>query len=240
MGVNYNSTIITDGLVLCIDAANPRCITSNSNTAFDLSKNYKGCTANVASVYSPVDGGCLSSNGAVYMAGRNSYSSISLPVSSSPRTIMCGFKTPNSIGGSYQHIFHYGSQSTNQSFGMTLFASAGLYYLANHTWAGTSFLSSSAIQTNTKYIGAIKFNDTDSPRNRYFLNGSFGTIGYGQGRSSDYTINTGTGLEYNLFTRIGPAEYFTGNIYFVYVYNRALSDSEILQNYIALRGRYGF
>ena len=53
------------------------------------------------------------------------------------------------------------------------------------------------------------------------------------GQESIYNLNIGRN-SYN-----GGSEYYSGNIPTIQVYNRALSDSEIKQNFEALRGRYG-
>jgi hypothetical protein len=39
MGTGYNPRIITDGLILAFDIANPRCYAGTGNTVFDLSRN---------------------------------------------------------------------------------------------------------------------------------------------------------------------------------------------------------
>jgi hypothetical protein len=65
-------------------------------------------------------------------------------------------------------------------------------------------------------------------KNGVFSNSSANS--YPTAVSSVSTINIGSGYA-------GPS--FQGNIYFVALYDRQLSDSEIFQNYNALRGRYG-
>ena len=44
MGTNYNPRIVTDGLVLCLDAANPRSYPASgtSATTFDLAPTFNG------------------------------------------------------------------------------------------------------------------------------------------------------------------------------------------------------
>jgi len=38
MGIAYNPRIVTDGLVLCLDAGNPKSYPGSGNTAFDLTR----------------------------------------------------------------------------------------------------------------------------------------------------------------------------------------------------------
>ena len=47
MGVNYSPKIVTNGLVLCVDAANPRSYPGSGSTWYDLGKNeYHGTLVN--------------------------------------------------------------------------------------------------------------------------------------------------------------------------------------------------
>ena len=44
MGTSYNANIVTDGLVLCLDAANPRSYSLSDDTWYDLSGNSSNAT----------------------------------------------------------------------------------------------------------------------------------------------------------------------------------------------------
>jgi hypothetical protein len=64
VGVNYNSKIVTDGLILCLDAGNPKSYPGTGNTWFDLSGNQNNCiidasgfTYNSSGNFSMADGG---------------------------------------------------------------------------------------------------------------------------------------------------------------------------------------
>jgi hypothetical protein len=173
-----------------------------------------------------------------YVVLTNSYSSPSLPTGSSARTVISCFKTGASIATPYEHILHYGSATTDQAYGITLYSISGSSYISNHTWAGTSYFTNFPVSTNTIYYVAVTYDNSSTPRNTFFVNGTFGTTGFSQGKSADYSINTGTAFQLYLGTRINPAEYFGGNIYFAQVYNRALTAAEIQQNYNATKSRF--
>ena len=236
MGYSYGPSIVKDGMVLCLDAGNRKSYDGSGTSWFDLTGNNKTGTLTNGPTFNSSNGGSIAfdrSND--YVVLTNSYSSLSLPVGSSSRTLISWFKTGASIAGPYEHIIHYGSPIIDQSYGITLYGS----YISNHTWSGTSYFTDYAASANTIYFVAVTYNNSATPRNRFFVNGTFGTTGFSQGKSVDYSINTGTASQLNLGTRVNPAEYFGGNIYFVQVYNRALSDSEIVQNYNATKGRFG-
>jgi len=241
MGISYNTSIVRDGLVLHLDAANKKSYPGTGTAWNDLSGNSKnGILVNGVGYNSSNRGALIFDKINDYVSLANTYSSPSLPTGASSRTVIACFKTSSSFSGlPYEHIVHYGSQSINQAYGIALFLLNGQYYISNHTWSGTSYMSSYPVAINTLYWVAVTYNDASSPRNAFYVNGSFESISFGQGKTSDYAINTGTGVQMNIGTRIGPAEYFGGEVYFAQVYNRALSSTEISQNFEATRGRYG-
>ena len=233
MALSHSPKIVTDGLVLCLDAGNTKSYPGSGTTWTDLIGNGKNGQIN-GSGYDSGNGGSLVFDGNDQVSINNSYSTVSLPIGSSPRTLIACFKGTSSFSG-YKHIIHYGNTDTNQAYGIAILDG----YLNNHTWAGNSNFSNFALSLNQIYWVAVTYNDSASPRNRFFVNGVFGTTGYGQGKTSDYSINTGTNYGLKVGARIFNAEYFIGNIYLSMVYNRTLTDMEIQQNFNALRGRFG-
>jgi hypothetical protein len=235
MALGHGPTVVTNGLVLALDAADRNSYPGSGTTWTDLSGNSKAGTLTNGPTYNSSNGGSIVFDRVNdYVILSNSYSSPSLPTGSSPRTIITCFKTGATISSGYEHILHYGTTNTDQSYGITLYN----YYISNHTWAGTSYFTNFQVSANTIYFVAVTYNDSSTPRNTFFVNGTFGTTGFSQGKSADYSINTGTAFELNLGTRINPAEYFGGSIYFAQIYNRVLTAAEISQNYNALRGRF--
>lgn len=242
MSTSYSPKIVTNGLTLVLDAANRRSYPGSGTSWNDLSGNTKDGTLTNGPTFDSANGGSIVLDRVNdYIPISNTYTSPSLPTGTSPRTLICCFKTPNNFSGApYEHILHYGSPSTDQAYGIALFNNGGNYYISNHTWSGTSYDSSRIIQSNTIYYVTVTYNDSSTPRNTFFINDTFGTVAYGQGKIVDYSINTGTGTELRIGARIStPLEYFGGNIYFVMVYNRVLSAQEILQNFNATRSRFG-
>jgi hypothetical protein len=241
MAVFSGPEIANNGLVLHLDAANSRSYPGTGTTMIDISGNNKNATLiNGVSFTNTNKGGLVFDKINDYVSIQNSYATLSLPTGSASRTIITCFKTSSAFSGlPYEHIVHYGSQTVDAAYGIALFLLSGQYYISNHTWSGTSYMSSYPAITNSLYWVAVTYDNSASPKNSFFVNGTFGTVAFGQGKVSDYTINTGSGFELNLSTRIGPAEYFGGEIYLTQVYNRALSSTEIRQNFEATRGRYG-
>jgi hypothetical protein len=62
------------------------------------------------------------------------------------------------------------------------------------------------------------------------MNGAFDSV-----HASTGTLDSGTAT---IASILGTARFLTGNIAAVSIYNKALSSSEALQNYNALKGRF--
>lgn len=215
---------VTSGLVVYLDAGNPASYPGSGTTWYDLSGNSQNATFtgtptwNAAGYFTGFD----ASN---YMTLDNTPYSV-IPTGNASRTIIAAVETLSSFGG-LRHIFHYGSQGSAQAFGL---GSAGAS-LANHYWFGYTNESTQALSTSTFYVLGVNYNDTSSPRHKFSIDGVIGTT------NNDQSMNTGTGFNPHIGTRIGPAESWDagGKIYSIVVYDRDLSDAEMLQvsNYLA-------
>jgi len=224
MGLAHSPRIVTDGLVLCLDAANPKSYPGSGSTWFDLSG--KGNHGNIT--------GTPIGNGTTNFTGSGSY--VTVPFNAEhftfdyEQTIMIVLRpTENDAvrrnpynqayggGGTWTHEpnatinYYFGTAGTNT----TPYTSIG---------SSTVIQNEFAIMTSTR-----KSNDF----RRWYKNGILTLDGVG----STYTqVITGT---QPLLIGTGYAGSYIGNIDFVSVYNRALSTAEVQQNFNALRGRYG-
>jgi hypothetical protein len=223
----YGPRIVTDGLVLHLDAGNRKSYPGSGNTWYDLSGNGRNGTLNNA-VYN-------SANNAMYFDENGDYVSVS-DFSFSNFTI-CSFVKLNKIND-YQGIM--GQADTifsNLSFAFRVlnnnklnisFSSSGTstsgYGELNSYLPLTSgvwyYLCASFNKPNLKlYINGIEDNSTSFNADFYNSTSNFIIGGYAYG----------TGLNYLLNGYIGSTSF----------YNRALTSDEITQNYNALKGRFG-
>ena len=240
-----NPSIVDEGLALYYDVNNPRCYQSGSSVVQDLS------SANL-------DGGLVNNptfnENPFYFTGfttdqyvgvTNTGWASQIPTGNADRTIVSAFRTPSAFTANYYHILHYGDATNDEAYGFAVWTNGGSgnigpgnydAVLGNHTWNGT-FYAQYGLQTNTDYIGIIRYRDTDSPRSSMYINRSFQTVGYGQGKSADYSISTGTSTAPRMGNRIStPSEPLGagGRIYSILFYDRFLSDSEVQQVYDAV------
>ena len=219
MGIDYNSIVVTDGLQVYLDAANARSYSGSGNSIYDLSG-----TGNTSAL---VNGPTYNSSnlGSIVLDGTNDYINVNslaniLPYTSYTKTAyfyVTSFSTANNIisgGFSGQHAFW-------------LQASNKLY--AGHNGAWTTVTGNTTLSLNTWYFGAVTYSNTSGWK--LYLNGRE------DGTSADTT--TFTGNQEIVIGAYSTGNNFTGRISYVQVYNRALTATEILQNYNATKRRYG-
>lgn len=207
---------VTSGLVVYLDAKNPTSYPGSGTTWYDLSGNGQDATFTGTPTWN-ASGYFTSFDGSNYMTLNNSPYTV-IPTGNASRTIIAAVMTPSFMSG-LQHIFHYGTQGAQQAFGLGL----GGGYLTNHYWFGTTSITD-AINSSTFYVFGVKYNDTDSPRHKFTIDGVVGSI------TNDQSMNTGTQYNPNIGTRIGPYESWgDGRIHSIVVYDRDLSDAEMQQ-----------
>ena len=222
MAVYYNSgRIITDGLVLCLDAANRKSYPTTGNTWTDLSGLGNNGTLQNGVGYTGSNGGSLSFDGV------DDYVSGSIPTINS--WSMCLWYLSTDITS--KAVFYPFSGTTTANglgFGGSFSVdTVNRWYFFDGV--NTFSNSNTAVTTNVWYNLVVTKSSTTY---NLYKNGSL-------------SLNT-TGVDlsltqYNLGRRgsLGGEWYSKGNIAQASIYNRALSASEIRQNYNATKSRYG-
>ena len=227
MALAHSPKIVTDGLVLALDAGNAKSYPGSGTTWTDLSGNGNNGTLTNGPTYSSSNGG------SIVFDGTNDYVNLTsaslLPVGTSDRTIVAFVRTPTSFPELYLHAIHWGTASANQSFGLAIFSNGGLN---THPWSGAP--SQGTVVVGTDYCLAVSYTHS-STLHKFWING------VSQGAGVSRAINTGT-TDARVGARIdNPIEDWgpNGKIYNVLVYNRTLTDNEIQQNFNATRSRFG-
>jgi hypothetical protein len=247
MSYHNGPRIVTDGLIVCLDAAHSRSYPGSGSSWFDLSGN--NYTFNIG-------GGSYSNNSIVYNgAYTNGYESITNSVPFSNNWTISVFGKPTSMFDSLSNCASGSMTVFSKEAGGTGHSMAYTYYSAsNYRLNATIAINPSS--PNFIYINRVITGTELEIINRAYL--------YTLRCSYNATTNTTTGttfvngiqLSSNSITNGGPPispdgqfriggrtnncnnGSFKGNLYSVYVHNRALSNSEILQNYNAIKGRF--
>ena len=220
MAFNYSPKIVTDGLVLYLDAANTKSYPGSGTTWTDVSRGGNNGTLTNGPTFNSGNGG------SIVFDGVNDFVSFST-ITNNTYTIDFWYKMGGN-DGSYGYFASSGDNGLAISEGGTL---NGLIYGQFYYWNGVVLNNLGIIPstTNWNHICAL-------------INTSINNIQiYGNGNQSSTTTVTSMSTS---ITNIG--RYITSNLNFLKgnlasykVYNRALSATEILQNYNATRARFG-
>lgn len=237
--LTHSPSIVRDGLILCLDAANPKSYPGSGTTWYDLSGNGNNFSV-LATAYN--------SSGPKYMDFNGSYGCAKKTdndmIISGNVTCICWTRVLNSTS-TWRTLLRGRSSGADhqviiQSGGWLI----GMYDNTN----GTGFNSSGFSQQNLPNYGTTNWAmlvwrwDTSSPYYQFSYNDSPETI-----RGSNTSANTGfkCGVcsigAYNNGVQTDPsnASQFWGDISQITLYNKKLTNAEILQNFAAYRGRYG-
>jgi hypothetical protein len=219
--------IVTDGLVLNLDAGYTVSYPKDGTTWYDLSGNAGNSTLVNGPSYSSDNGGCISLDGSNDLInGPNNvtwFSNSSFTIeswfkfNSSPPTEQLWFSANQSPPGETQQDIHLRVMSgTGLRFG----------FYGND-------LDASNVVSHSNWYQVICSYDYSTDNSKIFVNGSQ----VATGSAGPYTpIDANVGIGY---WRGRNVQYFKGNIAITRVYNRALSATEIAQNFNAQKSRYG-
>jgi hypothetical protein len=229
MAFNYSPKIVTDGLVLYLDAANTRSYVSGSTTWTDLSRNGVNGTLVNGPTFNSANGGSIVFDGSNDYVNTVTATFLGINSTSTPFTISVWFKTS---GVTEYYLF----DNYNGSNNISLRVDAGV--LEVYMAASISGVIN-AVRFGSGYNNNVWHNFTIT------WNGSNLLTAYANSINIGNNITTLSGsFESNAEFRIGnrpssPGPFFVGNISQVSIYNRILSTSEIRQNYNATKTRFG-
>ena len=230
MAFAHSPKIVTDGLVLALDAGNPKSYTSGSTTWRDKSGNGNDGTLTNGPTFSSDNGGGIVFDGVDDYVGISGYDyltvegtfSVWYKTSSTDRETLYGIigtsdvrfivnYRPGTAGPILGHIgvnIDYGVFSPYADVGSSLYD--GNWHNVAVSWIGST-------------PSAIIYFDGEAKTTSYIHQSTF------SGKSIPH-LNIGRETSGNLLN---------GSIAIAKIYNRALSASEIQQNYNALKGRFG-
>jgi hypothetical protein len=230
MGVNYNSgSIITNGLVLCLDAANSKSYPGSGTTWTDLSGTGNTGTLENGPTFDSANGGSIAFDGSDDYASIAHSDSLSLPTA---LTLSIWFYSGTAPG----NIAYLKGRTDADNYNPYLTFS-GLYGWTGPN--GRAFYTPSAgfIQNNTWYNLVVSHTSGNTPN--VYRNGVLSTsytFTEGDGTRALGTNTNQVGI--NADIPRGTIESFNGRVASIQLYNRALSATEITQNYNALKSRY--
>lgn len=233
MGTSYNSSIVTDGLVLCLDAANPRSYPLSGNTWLDLSGQGNNGTLTNGPTFSSANGGGIVFDGTNDYINCGSFANnfISNPGLNNgiiSFSVWCYVTKP----GSY-YILSSGGQTGSTGIAFSYQGGSPFSAIQNGTKSGAVYISSSDFPLNT-WLNWTTTCDADYIHvyRNGILKGSETLVA--QSRTDTQTLLT-MGVPNNNLSLYALG----GKVSYVTFYNKTLSADEVRRNYNATRGRYG-
>lgn len=232
MGLNYSPRIITSGLILYLDAANPKSYPGTGTSWSDLSSNRFSFLGDVMPAFNdtPSDSFILNSSGDLNHKFQSTTNS-GITGNSFAITVNAWIKE-------YTRNSYSGILTQNNTSNSMAFIIANGYPATDH-WSPGGMKMSSQIALNTWVMvtWVVPTWATHKTATTIYLNGTPSTSAeYGSGAPGSLA---------SLPLRVGNwAESrsdmeFKGEISNVSAYNRTLTSDEIKQNYNALKGRFG-
>jgi hypothetical protein len=209
MGIGYNPRIVTNGLIMCVDAANPKSYPGSGTTWFDIS----GSGNHITLYNSPT----FATN-VFQFNGTNQYAENTLNLSTGTSTVMGAARYSGATRGRV-----ISSKTNNWLLGHWGATTENFYA---EGWVSAVYAGAS--DTNWRMLAGT--HDVTADLYGLYLNGQLNVSNSG-GSAGPNGISLGRWG--------GGSEYSTCEVSFVLAYNRVLTAAEIQQNFQALRGRYG-
>ena len=225
--LGHSPSIVTSGLLLALDAGNTKSYPGSGTTWTDLSGNGRTATVYNSPTYNASNGGTFDLNSSNQYADISSFANYNFGAA-----ITVGFWHYNSSTniGKYRGVvcnvytsgtgfdFRYGSEAGGTVLNAIIRTTVSSYFTTTtasaDTWGYYSFTYNGT--TLNLYKNGVLVNSTAASGSLSSVNDSVDI-----GRNSNST------------------EYLNGRLANVHIYSNASTDAEVLQNFNALRGRFG-
>lgn len=217
MSVYGGPEINDSGLVLYLDAANPRSYSGTGTTWTDLIDQANNGTLINGVGFNSINGGSLTFNGSNQRVSTNFK-----PSGARSYFIWVKYNTINSLPNGFSLT---GTQQVNAYNYLGIYNGGYFYYYAGTTG---NQLSSVLLNANTWYQQGFVLN-ADGSRTLYLNGLAVGSEAGGVGGTATSEFSIGC---------VNQNHWVNGSIPVVTQYNRALTSSEVLQNYNATRDRF--
>ena len=220
-------TIVTDNLILHLDAGNASSYPGTGTTWTDLSGNGNHGALTNGPTFDSANGGSLTFDGSNDLMDLNS----SLNLSTNSGFTMCLFLQQNTTQSNSAWNYFYSKASPVIEVGAYGTSGTTFYF---KDFSTNSTVTSGDVVSSWSYIAFGTIQTTRTP----FIQ-TFNSSGSFSSTSPTAFSNTTIGFQ-RLFSAGtgGAAQYYGAKCAIIQAYNRALTASEIQQNFNALRGRF--
>jgi hypothetical protein len=242
MSLFHSPRIVLDGLVMCLDAANPKSYPGSGTAWADLSNNANNGTLVNNPTFNTENLGSITSNGVNNYITYGNPDLMKVTVNSS-FTINVVFKiiSPpirNDTTTAATVIFGRGATAGSHGIGLDSNKDTGIHRIVMGLRAtdNTTVSSLYTISLNTIYFITLSYSPSALVS---YVNGTEFT-NLNTASLSGKTISDSTWETFrNRAVTGGNAQFVEGSIYFASFYDNVLTATEVQQNFNALRGRFG-
>lgn len=224
MAGSYYPKIVTDGLVLCLDAGNRESYRGSGTAWIDLVSGTKTAVLSNSPTFSQNNVGSL-----VFSSASQQFGTLSSPGVSGQNLTASIWVFPTTSGTFMTPLTNMTFDSTTTGYAIqqrnngTFWVSVGIWGVGGETVSNISYTTNQWLNITMTYNGTT----ITAYRNGVLFGTSASTRTFTEG-----TLTLGKGA-------INASEHFTGNISMVSLYSRALAAAEVSQNFNATRGRFG-
>ena len=234
MSIGYNPSIVTDSLIVCLDAQNTKSYPGSGTTWTDISGNSNNGTLTNGPTFTSGEGaaGLLSFN----FDGANDY------VGNLGTATDLGI---NDISSSFSFLVWFKTSTTLEKYMFDNW-DGSLQDISFRLDAGKLevFIRGTAGEIPATRFGAYNLNEWNHAA--YTFDGSTGTVtayvnavNTGSASNSNISGNFESGSSFTIGKRPGGGGQFSGDISCAMLYNKSLTEAEVKQNYNAHKGRFG-
>jgi hypothetical protein len=238
MGYSYGPSIVKDGMVMCLDAGNRKSYAGSGNTWYDISGYGNNATKN-GNAANPVwnSNGYFTFGASDGTTGVNNIFTVNTSTSLNSLSaitvqFVCAMELKTLVGSdsAWMAIVSRGAEgSQHPATSINQLSGQRYYHIETPSQTNSGF----NLFQNSDYTGT-KFNVFQT---RSSSAGTFGFLNGVQVANSANTLSVSSPTIY--IGSNGSFELFKGKFACLYIYNRALTNTELLQNYNALKGRFG-
>jgi len=222
MSLSHSPRIITNGLVLCLDAANKQSYPGSGTVWTDLAGSNNGTLTN-GPTFSNANGG------SIVFDGSNDFVSMSSTPFLQEFTVNVWFKI--FLNKDYNALFQIGGDGGENI--EILFFGSGMLSTPINFFDGRQATNLENFISSTNIWYHISYSYKSSEGRRVYRNGNL----FGSDNVTGKTILQPSNFFY-IGNEPGTSRYLNGVIANTLLYNRALTQAEVLQNYNATKGRF--
>ena len=230
MALGHSPKIVSDGLVLAFDAGNTKSYPGSGTSWTDLIGRSQVGTLTNGPTYSSSNGGSIAFDGVNdFVNFGTSYTGLDLV----SKSIQCWInKTSDGSYGIFDKDFDNGAPNYG-GWGLWIQSNNKLWWW-NHANLDLFDDGSTTVSNSTWTNVAVTYNYATFTAN-FYINGVLNSTK----TNTNIVEKASTGQNMQIGAIRGNTANFPGSISFVKAYNRVLTAAEILQNFQALRKRYG-